>query len=70
MKGLVKQVRYVEVELLPGDKVELDGIEKSYFGRPYRIVRLVENGNHVYAVFNNDTWRPLSTYGITWRKVE
>ena len=36
----------------------------------YTVVRLVETKYGVYAVFDNGTWRPMSTYGKTWWKVD
>lgn len=53
-------------ELKPGDTVELS----TYFGaKRSTIRRIVETSNGVYVVFNNNTWRPLSTHGETWSKV-
>lgn len=69
MKGLVKQVRYVEVEILPGDKVEVDWMYAG-FRKVFQVRKLVETGLHTYAVLSNGTWRPMTTYGITWRKVD
>lgn len=69
MKGLVKEVRYVEVELSPGDKVEVDFMNKNWKTTTY-VRRLVETKLHTYAVLSNGTWRPMSTYGLTWRKVD
>lgn len=66
----VKVTKEVEIELKPGDRVALDGLTQSLIGRPYRIKRIIENANQTYVVFSNYTWRPLSTYGKTWRKVE
>ena len=60
----VKVTKEVEVELNPGDVVILDGYNTT------GIRRLVETYNNTYAVFHNETWRPLSTYGKTWRKKE
>lgn len=58
----------VEIELCPGDKVILmdefcqNQVEET-------IVRLTETEWGTYAVFTNDTWRPITSYGLTWRKV-
>jgi hypothetical protein len=59
-----------EVELKPGDRVELDGFETDWFNRPFYVVRLVETRNTTYAIFSNKTWRPISSYGRTWRKLD
>lgn len=68
MKVNVKEVKYVEVDLKPHDKVEVDwmyaGCRKIFYIR-----RIVETKYHTYAVLSNGTWRPINTYGITWRKV-
>jgi len=67
----MKIINYVptEINLNPGDRVNF---EYTQYPRRngYRIVRLVETTNGVYVVFNNSTWRPISTYGKTWWKVE
>lgn len=61
------------IELKPGDEVilNLDKIKGEVSTvRLYRVKRLVETKSGSYAVFNNRTWRPMSTYNITWKKVE
>ena len=67
----MKIVNYVpmEVNLNPGDRVNFDF---TVYPRRngYYIRRIVENRNGVYVVFNNNTYRPMSTYGKTWWKVD
>ena len=67
----MKIVNYVpvEVDLNIGDKVVFD-FTTCPRRSGYTVRRLVETEYGVYAVFNNGTWRPMSTYGKTWRKVE
>ena len=64
-------IRYVpeKITVNVGDRVVF-GFTSCPRRNGYEVVRLVETVNGVYAVFNNGTWRPMSTYGITWRKVE
>ena len=57
-----------EIELKPGDKVEID-FYNNYWCRTVTVRRLVETGCHTYAVLSNSTYRPMSTYNRTWRKV-
>ena len=63
----VNVLKPTEIELKPGDKVEVD-FNKPWVGVPY-VVRLVESRYQTYAVLSNGTYRPMSTYGLTWRKV-
>lgn len=65
----VTMYRPTEVTLNVGDKVEFD-FTMSPRRNGYAVRRLVETRNGLYVVFNNNTWRPMSTYGKTWRKVE
>ena len=58
----------VEIELSPGDKVILFD-EWFQTKTESRIVRLTETEWGTYAVFSNDTWRPITSYGVSWRKV-
>jgi hypothetical protein len=68
MKVNVKEVKFVEVDLKPGDKVEVDWMYKGC-RKILCIKRIVETKYHTYAVLSNSTWRPISSYGYTWRKV-
>lgn len=54
------------VELVPGDTVEYFNYRGEI--RQTTIKRVVETKYQTYAVFANNTWRPLSTHGITWIK--
>lgn len=67
----MKIVNYVpvEVNLNPGDRVNFEfTLNPRRSG--YYIRRIVETNNGVYVVFNNNTYRPMSTYGKTWWKVD
>ena len=64
-----------EIELSPGDPVILFDTRTVY--GDYKgavtttIKRVVENDKFAYCVFKGGyPYRPLSTYNITWRKVE
>lgn len=70
----VKVLVPTTIELKPGDKVRL---EQAYYtpdgwkNAVATIDRLVETKHRTYAIFNHPwAWRPLSTYGKTWIKVE
>ena len=56
-------VNKVKVELNVGDTVFCD-IHK----RNFVIRRIVQNAYQTYVVFG-DMWRPLTTFGRTWWKV-
>ena len=64
----VNVLKPVEIELKPGNMVEID----FNYGCPaiVTVMRLVETRNKTYAVLSNCTYRPISTYGFTWRKVQ
>lgn len=51
------------IDLKPGDPVEFRG------GGVSTIKRLVEDAHGVRVSFDNGTWRPISTHGVTWSKV-
>lgn len=57
-----------EVEIKPGDMVVLD-INWTGLQTYRHVVRVTESHFGTYAVFDNGTWRPMSTHGITWEKV-
>ena len=67
----MKIINYVPVEITVnvGDRVVFD-FTSCPRRNGYTVRRLVETKHGVYAVFDNDTWRPMSTYGITWKKVD
>ena len=56
----------MEVDLKPGDMIVT--FKRNREGKKLTIHRIIESGNGVNIVFTNGTWRPLSTYGITWQK--
>lgn len=56
-----------EVELVPGDTAVL--IDNGLRLEKVTVIRIVEQ-DKPYAVFDNGTWRPLSSYHKTWLKVE
>lgn len=64
MKVKVKVL--TEIELKVDDEVIVD------FGTRYedrvRITKLAETRYGQYAALSNSTWRPMSTYGVTWIK--
>lgn len=62
---LIDIVKTETITIKPGDEVRIDTRVK-----PVTIVKVVENRDRLYAVLSNSTWRPFSTYGVTWLKVE
>lgn len=56
-----------EIEISPGDCVVAKK-ENSNLVSHCRVTRLVENMDGLYAVLSDNTWRPMSTYGLTWWK--
>ena len=50
-------------ELNPGDTVRC-----LIYNENFVVRRVVESEKNIYAVFGG-MWRPISTYGKTWRKV-
>lgn len=58
-----------EIEIKPGDKAMLNIDWGERFQKLVRVVRIVQSRFTTYVVFDNWTWRPLSTHGITWEKV-
>lgn len=65
---LVNVLTPSEIDLKPGDRVEFDHTYETR-RNGYYIRRIVETSKHTYAVFNNCTWRPITSYGKTWWKV-
>lgn len=57
----------VEVEIKPGDKVIMI---KSNPEERRVVTKVVETYAGVYVVFDDNTWRPMSSYGVSWEKVE
>ena len=66
---IITMMKPVSVEINPGDTVELiyDG---GGFPKFVTVRRLTVRNGLIYAVFSNDTWRPLSSFNRTWKKVE
>lgn len=58
-----------EIELKVGDEVEIDIHQKSWT-RKVVITKLIETNKGTYAVFDNWTFRSITSYGRTWRKVD
>ena len=64
-----------EIELKPGDRVVLYNVWEMYGGFKKEvhttIKRIVESKNLTYCSFDGCyAYRPISTYGITWKKVD
>ena len=56
-----------EVDLKVGDRcVIITGYRK---GKILTIKKVMENRTGVKVVFDDNTWRPADTYGISWQKV-
>ena len=60
----MKMTLKTKLELHPGDK-----IVTIPYNRIYTVTRITENQNQLYVVFSNGVWRPLTTYGKTWKKL-
>lgn len=55
------------MDITYGDRIEiLKGIRK---GEILTVKKVVECRRGVQIHFHDNTWRPLDTYGITWKKV-
>lgn len=57
-----------EISIMPGDKA-LVNINWNGLQKLVHVVRVVQTRCNTYVVFDNGTWRPMSTHGITWEKV-
>ena len=64
----VSTPKYVHIE--PGDVVELSVDGWWNLAHNTTVRRVVESKYHTYVVLDNNTWRPMSSYGVTWRKVK
>lgn len=53
----------------PGDKFYVGWKPKNYVRETLVVKKVVETKTGVHVVFDNDTWRPLTTYNWTWWKV-
>ena len=55
------------IELKVGDEIEL--LTTCYLKNRTVVTRVVEGEKRTYAVFENNTYRPITSYGRTWRKL-
>lgn len=62
---LIDIVKTETINIKPGDEVQTNTRVK-----PVKVIKVIENRDRLYAVLSNGTWRPFSTYGVTWLKVE
>ena len=62
---MIDIVKTETITIKPGDEVRIDTRVK-----PVKVIKVIENRYRLYAVLSNCTWRPFSTYGVTWMKVE
>lgn len=68
---IISVMKPVSVDIKPGDDVLLtEKWDAVPFGRRATITRITETRGRIYAVLSNDTWRPITSYGRTWKKVE
>ena len=70
----VKVLEPCEIDLNPGDLVILYNVWTPYDGFKRKIVttikRVIESNKQTYCTFNDGYgYRPISTYGISWKKV-
>lgn len=59
------------IDLNAGDAISIWGYNDAAIWSIIRVVkirRIVEARHGTYVVFDDDTWRPISTYGETWEK--
>jgi hypothetical protein len=64
-----------EIDIKPGDKVKLYDVCPCWGAWRAEVIttvkRVVESRHLIYAVFDGGyAYRPFSTYGKTWEKVE
>lgn len=64
-----------EIEIKPGDKVKLYNVYDGYYGYNREAIttikKVIESRNKTYCLFNGGyMYRPMTTYGITWKKVD
>lgn len=68
---IVRVMTPVAIEIKPGDKVLFTKKRDALpFARSATVTRLTETNGHTFAVLSNCTWRPITSYGRTWKKVE
>lgn len=69
MKVTVNQTIKNEVNLKPGDVVNVGWKPLNYVSKTRTVRKLVEDRSGVRVIFDNGAWRPLTTYNMTWWKV-
>lgn len=71
----VERIVREELSFNPGEPVVVNRYGYEHIGR---IIRVVENEDRTYVVIRTDNrytnerytaWRPISTYGKTWRRL-
>lgn len=67
---IITMMKPVTVDIKPGDEVRLLRGEYVRRGVVVTVRRITVRDGLTYAVFSNHTWRPMSSYGRTWEKVE
>lgn len=67
MKCDVKVRVDATIELKPYDKVQI--LKGDNEGKVLTICRIIESRNGTNIVFTNGTFRPITTYGLTWQKI-
>lgn len=64
---VLKQIQN-EVNIEPGQVYQVGRKSMNYVRKALAVTRVVETKHGVYAVFQDGTWRPTSTYDRTWWK--
>ena len=59
-----------KVEIIPDDLVVININKGSAYRRTLRVKKIIERSSGINVVFNNGTWRPMSTHGLTWLKLD
>ena len=68
MKVDVKIRVEATVELKPGDRIQiLNGYRQ---GKILTINSIIERRKGVNVIFSDGTFRPITTYGLTWQKIQ
>lgn len=66
MKVNVAREVQTEIQVSPGMAYNVGRKSMNYVRKVVTVRRMVETKYGVYAVFSDDTWRPLTTYNKTW----
>jgi hypothetical protein len=69
MKVKVNCIIQNDVNLEPGNVVNVGWKPLNYIRKTLTVRKIVEDRSGVRVIFNNGTWRPLTTYNMTWWKV-